>query len=157
MSRRRFERELRRLGRKESKLAVVLGQIEGWSELSGHWGHAPGEEALRRAYAAVETRVPVDTVLARVGWIEYAALLPEGHDPVEVGRALRKAVEEVDTGVELPNRLTVSIGVYEPLFSSRVDLDEAQRALGAAIVLGGNRVVVYRNGEYVDVTITGGI
>jgi hypothetical protein len=95
-----------------------------------------------------ERRFPAGTPLGRLGWLDYAALVE-----AEAALVLAEAARLADAAVEVPvkgppDRLTSAVGVEVASVGPVADLRYANRALGAALALGGDRVVVYRDGRY---------
>jgi diguanylate cyclase (GGDEF)-like protein len=107
-----FVDELNRLRRNgPTPLSVIVIDLNGLKAANDQWGHAAGDELLRRAGEVLGKLTTVPAHAARIGGDEFAILLP-GAD--EVGA--EKTIEDVRRLVELNNQfysstsLSLSIG-----------------------------------------------
>jgi diguanylate cyclase (GGDEF)-like protein len=112
-----LEREWHRAVRQQTRLAVVMMDIDHFKLYNDHYGHQAGDDCLKQVSTALQTclRRPGD-LLARYGGEEFVALLPETDQAgamILAGYA-RKAVENL----ALPHAespvapvVTVSLGV----------------------------------------------
>jgi diguanylate cyclase (GGDEF)-like protein/PAS domain S-box-containing protein len=155
-NRRRFdellEREWRRAAREGAPLALVLVDADRFKLYNDHYGHAAGDECLRRVALAVAgaARRPGD-LAARYGGEEFALLLP-GADllgAIEIAERLRRDLQAqaMEHSANPPgNIVTISLGVacVAPKQHHAPDPDallrSADQALYAAKAGGRNRV-----------------
>ncbi|MCX5579808.1 sensor domain-containing diguanylate cyclase [Kaistia terrae] len=107
-----FVDELNRLRRNgPAPLSVIVIDLNGLKAANDQWGHAAGDELLRRAGEVLGKLTTVPAHAARIGGDEFAILLP-GAD--EIGA--EKTIEDVRRLVELNNQfysstsLSLSIG-----------------------------------------------
>ena len=150
LNRRRFleagEQELRRAGRYGSPLSVLLFDVDHFKRINDNYGHAAGDEVLRRLVTATEETLREHDLICRYGGEEFALLLPETDAAAAkvAAERLRCVVQElkiqVETGIV---RSTISIGgaqidVHNDSLESA--LSRADAALYSAKDSGRNRV-----------------
>lgn len=158
-NRRRFEdvidREWRRAARQQHWLSLAMLDVDVFKLFNDKYGHAAGDECLRRVAGALETTVRRgEDFVARYGGEEFAIVLP-GTDldgAQQLGEILRAAVESLaiphidnaDRG-----RVTASVGVASliptPKGSPVRLVEAADRELYRAKELGRNRVCPLRD------------
>jgi diguanylate cyclase (GGDEF)-like protein/putative nucleotidyltransferase with HDIG domain len=141
-----FETELERARRTEENLSVIVGDLDSFKDLNDTFGHATGDDALRRVGAGLEARKRSWDSAARVGGEEFALIAPDSdeHGAYILAERLRTAVER-EFSVEGPCDLTVSFGIASyPVHGSTSSslLQAADQALYAAKRLGRNRSVI---------------
>lgn len=147
-NRRRFNRRLaaevesaRRRGR---PLSLALIDIDDFKPINDSFGHATGDEALRRLARAIRSCSRDIDEAARIGGEEFVILLPET-DAAGARRAAERLCRRVAKEREEP-RFTISVGVAE--LAGGMDpadlLDAADAALYAAKEQGKNRVVAHQ-------------
>jgi diguanylate cyclase (GGDEF)-like protein len=138
----RLDIELRRARRRAEPLALVVGDIDHFKRLNDEFGHAAGDEALRRVADALRASSREMDVIGRIGGEEFAMLMPAtGLDGAfEAAERMRRALESSDGG-----RLTISFGAVE-LADEHDDpaalIARADAALYDAKETGRNRTVV---------------
>src|SRR3954470_20835165 len=142
-----MEVETERALRSSRPLAILVGDLDHFKHLNDRYGHAAGDEALRRfAEIASAASRRIDAV-ARIGGEEFALLLPETeqHAAYLLAERLRRAAKEPGAArdAELP---TVSFGVAS--FPSHAAdaaalMHAADQALYAAKAMGRDRSVIY--------------
>ncbi len=109
-------REWSRAARHDSELSLILLDLDGFKAFNDRYGHAAGDDALRRVAAAVQgvVRRPGDLAV-RYGGEELAVILPRtpAAGAARVARTLRTAIETLGVP-HLGNAkgvLTASLGV----------------------------------------------
>lgn len=109
--------EWKRARRAGSPLAVAMMDIDHFKAYNDNYGHAQGDDCLRRVAKALEgaSRRPADFV-ARYGGEEFVAVLPETpHEAaMEVAERLRAAVEAAGlphAHSRMADHVTVSVGL----------------------------------------------
>jgi diguanylate cyclase (GGDEF)-like protein len=149
-NRRRFvealEAELSRAERFQTKLAVVIADLDDFKNVNDTYGHEVGNDVLR-AFADLITGTLRDVdVAARLGGEEFAMLLPQ--TDLDGGLALAErirsefAASSIVTPDGVPLRVTSSFGVASSPLTSTVDglLRAADGALYRAKAEGKDRV-----------------
>jgi diguanylate cyclase (GGDEF)-like protein len=125
-NRRRFEnklsREVARTLRYGHPFCLLMIDIDHFKSVNDTFGHAAGDEALRRLATALQAGTRGIDLAARIGGEEFAIILPEtdfaaGLDVAERLRASIEALEIPEVG-----GITASIGLAE--FPSSADTGE---------------------------------
>jgi diguanylate cyclase (GGDEF)-like protein len=122
--------------------AMLAIDIDHFKRINDRFGHAAGNDVLRRIVAVVQARLRRGDLLFRTGGEEFVLLLPATPhtDALRVAEELRRLVEEACV---LPGeRVTVSIGVGTRRTRQGADewLKRADGALYEAKRKGRNRV-----------------
>lgn len=148
LNRRGFERvfdlELERARRSGVSLSVIVGDLDHFKAVNDRYGHAAGDEALRKVGEVIEQTKRNFDASARIGGEEFAVLAPDSdeHGAYILAERLRASIEQMfrsGTG------LTISFGVVSfPLHGQTPEalLQAGDQALYAAKRLGRNRTVI---------------
>jgi GGDEF domain-containing protein len=105
LTRRWFHVHVRRAGRRGSRHAVLVGELQGWRELASVHGHAPGEAALLAAYRVVARAVPEDVRVARFGWLDFGVFVPGDEQRArEVAEKIQRALADTPVVEDEPDR-----------------------------------------------------
>ena len=144
----RAEGELARARRTGHPMTVLQCDIDHFKRINDTYGHAAGDEALRRFVGCCRSHLRVSDAMGRLGGEEFAVLLPETalSDALLVAERLREAVAELEIEHEGARiRFTASIGAAEFLCGGDTvarALARGDEALYRAKEGGRNRVVV---------------
>ncbi len=130
------------------QVSLLIIDIDFFKKINDTFGHATGDEALRKISGVIQKSLRERDIPARLGGEEFAILLPE--TSVENAAALAERLRRRISCIELtvPNgayRFTTSIGVVAndvPTSSLDNFLAKADEALYKAKELGRNQVVV---------------
>jgi len=77
-NRRFYEEELTRLNTKRNlPLTIVMGDVNGLKLINDSFGHAMGDEFLRKAAEVIRNGCRADDIIARLGGDEFVILLPK--------------------------------------------------------------------------------
>lgn len=77
-NRRFYEEELIRLDTKRNlPLTIVMGDIDGLKTINDSFGHAMGDELLRKSAEAIKNGCRADEIVARLGGDEFVVILPK--------------------------------------------------------------------------------
>lgn len=131
--------------RRKRDLAVLLLDVDNFKQINDRWGHAAGDDVLRRLGAILRTTVRLPDLPARYGGEEFAVLLPESGEESAMGLA-RRVMQRVATEDWENEPVTVSIGMAATNASMEngFELVElADDALYAAKRAGKNRVMTH--------------
>jgi len=137
--------QLVRSARRGRPCAVALLDIDHFKSVNDRFGHAAGDEVLRRVAATVTRSIREVDQLARYGGEEFLLLL-DGLSLTEARRACRRVgqlITEIDWEDVAPDlRVTASIGVavVKPGLNREAILREADAAMYAAKAAGRNTV-----------------
>jgi diguanylate cyclase (GGDEF)-like protein/PAS domain S-box-containing protein len=121
--------------RRSRKLSVLLLDVDNFKMVNDRWGHAAGDEVLRRLGTILQTTVRLPDLPARYGGEEFVVLLPESDKESALGLARR-----------VMSMVAISIGMAsldDSMASGYQLVERADEALYAAKRGGRNRVVVY--------------
>jgi diguanylate cyclase (GGDEF)-like protein len=105
----RLEVEVARWRRHRKPLAVLLIDLDGLKSINDRYGHAAGDEALRRVAAAVRNEAREGDVSGRWGGDEFVIIAAETPAPSAI--ALAERVRRLLSASSAPFPLTASIGV----------------------------------------------
>ncbi len=143
------EMESERTRRNGHPLSVLTLDIDHFKKINDTYGHAGGDEALRKTVETVKNQLRSSDVLGRFGGEEFCVLLPEtaSKGAMVLGERIRRAIAAM--AVSWAGRefgFTISIGVAEwrPREPSLEEsLERADQSLYRAKTGGRNRVVLY--------------
>ena len=141
-----FDSELERCRRTGRGLSVIVGDLDGLSEVNKRRGHRGGDAVLQLVARDMEKwKRRIDSA-GRIGGEEFALLLPETDEggAFLVAERLRRAAHR--TFADQPMPVTISFGVAShPEHGDERDLllAAALRANDAAKELGRDRSVIY--------------
>jgi len=149
-SRRWFDEVLRthisRSNRHDQRLSMLMADIDHFKSINDDYGHAVGDEVLKRFGDMLITKIRKEDVVCRFGGDEFLVLLPSiDVDGAQVcAERLRQATYELNTGV-VDRPITVSIGVseYHPQETEASFRQRVDSALYAAKNGGRNRINVF--------------
>jgi diguanylate cyclase (GGDEF)-like protein/putative nucleotidyltransferase with HDIG domain len=152
-----FEFEVERSIRTESPLGLLIFDLDDFKSVNDRHGHAEGDRALELFARALSDNIRRIDRAARIDGEEFAVLLPdtEAHSAYLLAERLRARIAQERPGG--PIELSVSIGVVScPKHGTTCEqlLNDGERALQAAKVMGGNRAVMY-DAEIVGSLIAG--
>jgi len=131
--------------RRKRELSVLLIDVDNFKTINDRWGHAAGDEVLRRLGTILRTTVRLPDLPARYGGEEFVVLLPESGEESAMGLA-RRIMQRVATEDWENERLTISVGMAsmnESLETGFQLVEMADGALYAAKRAGKNRVMVH--------------
>ena len=118
-------REVSRCRRQQSKLSLIMLDIDHFKQVNDIHGHIAGDQVLRQMAGIIRTHIRQEDLLARFGGEEFMVVLPE----VDAAGALHCA-EKIHALVQdhafefegVPIQLTASLGVAS--FGNGVDTAE---------------------------------
>jgi diguanylate cyclase (GGDEF)-like protein/PAS domain S-box-containing protein len=77
-NRRFYEEELKRLDTKRNlPLTIVMGDVNGLKLINDSFGHAMGDELLRKVVEVIKNGCRADDIIARLGGDEFVIILPK--------------------------------------------------------------------------------
>lgn len=134
-----FAREVRRCLRERHPLSLILCDIDGFKRYNDTYGHARGDDTLRRVAQAVEkTFRRAGDLAARYGGEEFAIVLPG----IEARRAwlfadrLRRNIWRLaipNAVSAVADRVTISAGVATAMFDRIYGIEELIQAADTAL------------------------
>ena len=162
-----FEGRLARALGPESRAApaaaLALIDLDGFKQLNDTFGHAAGDECLRRIGRRLRAVFRRPHEVGRIGGDEFAALVRGRRSEAEIAALAHQAIEEIRRPVVFEGHLLIvgaSIGVTCPADLRAHDLGslfaEADRAMYAAKRAGRNTVRFHApDGEPTEVSQSG--
>lgn len=140
-------REIKRVSRTGSPLALILIDIDDFKQLNDAHGHAAGDEVLISLASIMNESARESDLIARYGGEEFVILMPNTDLPgaVHLAEKIRMAVESTRLiiGDRLkPVMVTISLGVALYKGNRREFFAEADRALYRAKAAGKNCVII---------------
>lgn len=145
-----IEAELRRLikglHRRHGDFCVLMLDIDFFKRVNDEYGHAEGDEVLRRLAATSQAQLRETDLFGRWGGEEFVVLMPQTPlaDAVEAAQRLRRAIAAmVFDGDGTPFQITISIGAaqLQPMESADAVVARADAALYAAKHAGRDCVI----------------
>ena len=141
----RAQQEVERAHRHQHPLSLLEIDFDHFKRLNDQYGHAAGDEALRRITQACHSILRDSDLMARTGGEEFAILLPatEHHGAIDLSRRLLDTVRKVRLPDFAPEvRMTVSIGCATLRVAESFDglMRRADEALYEAKASGRDRV-----------------
>jgi len=141
----RAGREFSRSRRYDDATTMLLLDVDSFKDINDEYGHAAGDEALRRLARAGEECVRATDIFGRLGGDEFAVLLLETDiaDAVRLAERLRSTLDDIVIDTDLgPVSFTVSIGVASRDGETTLDelMSRADRSLYRAKRAGRDRV-----------------
>lgn len=131
--------------RRKRDLSALLIDVDDFKMINDRWGHAAGDEVLRRLGLILRTTVRLPDLPARYGGEEFVVLLPESGEESAMGLA-RRVMQRVATEDWEHEPVTISMGMAamnESLENGFQLVELADDALYAAKRAGKNRVMVH--------------
>jgi diguanylate cyclase (GGDEF)-like protein/putative nucleotidyltransferase with HDIG domain len=150
LNRRGFEErlsdELARADRSGAPVSLVVGDLDHFKLVNDRFGHAGGDDALRRfSQLVIQSKRSIDGA-ARIGGEEFALVLPDTDAPGAhvVAERLRRLVRDSMVDYGLPVSVSLGVATY-PRHGQTSDelLRRADQAMYLAKRLGRDRSVIY--------------
>jgi diguanylate cyclase (GGDEF)-like protein len=111
----RLSAEVERARRYRGTFALAVLDLDNFKSVNDRYGHAAGDELLRRLVAGLQTRLRTVDAVARLGGDEFAVVLPE--TPLEGARAVfEKLLRDFHLEMERagwPVTFSAGIAVFE--------------------------------------------
>ena len=109
-NRRFYEEELKRLDTDRNlPMTVVMGDINGLKLINDSFGHAMGDELLKKVAEVIKKGCRVDDIIARLGGDEFVILLPKTDD-IETERIIKRINELLSNEKVFNIDISISFG-----------------------------------------------
>jgi diguanylate cyclase (GGDEF)-like protein len=145
----RIDQVLSRAARSGESTGVLFVDLDRFKRVNDTQGHAAGDAMLRRVAGQLASVLrPMDTV-ARIGGDEFVVLAPgvSGQaQAADIGIRLITELSRIPDGVEYGESIAASVGISVSVGgrgTAEILLNEADRAMYQAKLLGGARAVVF--------------
>lgn len=140
----RIAEELERSSRFQSRMSIIMVDIDHFKRLNDEFGHLLGDEVLRSVSSILKQQLRKMDMVCRYGGEEFAIVVPEtaGENAMRVAEKLRRQVEMHDfPGVPRPVTISCGVADYPEHGATRDDVvAAADAALYQAKQQGRNRV-----------------
>ncbi|WP_150302610.1 GGDEF domain-containing protein [Pseudomonas saliphila] len=141
-----FQHELNRSLRTGQPLTLCIIDLDHFKQINDTWGHAVGDEVLKRVGQLCRDSFRATDILGRLGGEEFVALLPETDLPsaLMVAQRFVDKLAAITVSEEVPQlRVTATVGVAQRDNENHLDplLQRADKALYAGKNAGRNQVV----------------
>lgn len=151
----RIKQEIASSLRQNTRLCVIMTDIDYFKSVNDTYGHAVGDLVLKQVSKIIRSQLREYDIAGRYGGEEFVILLPFTKllEAKRVAQRLRKAIEKKNINIKDVNssnqdrtiNVTISSGVYEfqPDDTAQDFISFADEALYEAKNSGRNKVVVY--------------
>jgi len=130
--------------------AVLFLDMDRFKDTNDIYGHAFGDEVLRMVASRLQSVMPPNSLLSRIGGDEFAVILPDCANEAEALQQASRMVRSFDSPLVVRGQVLIfapSIGIaFYPRCGQEVDtlLKRADLAMYSAKHKGGNRFEVYQ-------------
>jgi diguanylate cyclase (GGDEF)-like protein len=140
--------EFLRSTRTRLPFALVFFDLDSFKGINDTYGHGVGDDMLRHVAGILRRELREMDVLSRYGGDEFAILLPAATEEQAVEAMLRLVILVENTPLQtedgpLEQRISAGTVAFDAQTSEGQMLEQADKALYAAKMLGRNRVVGY--------------
>lgn len=144
----RAEAELSRFNRNGTIFSILLIDIDHFKSINDRFGHAAGDEVLRRLSAAVEHELRAVDVFGRFGGEEFCIILNGTNEPdaLQAAERIRQRITEKCSLKRAGHTVTASIGIAGVTHGDEdisTVIQRADKALYAAKNSGRNRSILF--------------
>jgi len=137
--------------RYDSKLAVMMLDVDRFKSINDNYGHLVGDRVLQNVAQECQSHVRNTDIFARYGGEEFICLLPEQDEKgaIEFAERIRQMIEQAEVKLEMRAvRTTISIGLAVFQKEAKLTLEQfiarADEALYQSKTNGRNRVTVWQ-------------
>lgn len=107
-----LEKELSRAQRQKGELALLLIDIDDFKQVNDRWGHAAGDDVLRKTASLFQSMIRKQDLVGRWGGEEFLMIVPGPCDAEALAERVRSEIAAARyTHGTASFRITVSIGV----------------------------------------------
>jgi diguanylate cyclase (GGDEF)-like protein len=143
----RLDEEIKRTGRTNEPLSLVLTDIDHFKSVNDNYGHPAGDAVLREISYIIKSRMRETDIAARYGGEEFALILTntDVRGALKIAEDLRAVVEDKDFS-SVDKQITISLGIssFPDDASAKQDLiEKADQALYYAKENGRNRSILW--------------
>jgi diguanylate cyclase (GGDEF)-like protein len=128
-------------------LSVIVSDLDHFKRINDNYGHVQGDKVIQFAASVLQNHVRRDDIAARIGGEEFVLLLvnTRADEALAIAERIRQMVSSEQDAV--PERMTISMGVYtaaDAQVSAEECVQRADKAMYDAKNGGRNRVVVWK-------------
>ncbi len=127
-------------------LSVIVSDLDHFKRINDNYGHLQGDKVIQFAASVLQNSVRQHDAAARIGGEEFALLLVNTgvKEALAIAERIRLTISE--ERAELPERMTISMGVFTTQntdISAEECVRRADEAMYEAKNNGRNRVIVW--------------
>ena len=148
-----LEQEIERSVREQSRLSLIMADIDHFKSINDRHGHLAGDEVIRGVARTLRSAVRQYDAVGRYGGEEFLMVLPncEAQKALHIGERVRHMVERekyVTESGSLSSTVSLGLTSWSPLPHTSADVlvAAADRALYRAKEAGRNRLVIGDSG-----------
>lgn len=123
----RLDEELQRADRYDSRISLIILDVDHFKKFNDTYGHPEGDRALKTVSRLIESNVREVDIPARYGGEEFVVICPEkdGEGSVVPANRIRTAIESYDfriAGERVPITISLGIACYPDNARSKSEL-----------------------------------
>jgi diguanylate cyclase (GGDEF)-like protein/PAS domain S-box-containing protein len=127
-NRRFFEEELSRLDTERNlPISIIMGDINGLKLINDSFGHAAGDELLKKTAYSMKQFFREDDIIARLGGDEFVILLPKT-DAIEAEKIIQRIRDYISKEKVMNIDLSVSFGFETKRTKEETIIDSLKKA-----------------------------
>ncbi|MEX1760890.1 sensor domain-containing diguanylate cyclase, partial [Escherichia coli] len=133
-------------------VSVIVSDLDRFKRINDNYGHLQGDKVLQFVANLLMDSVRPQDIAARIGGEEFVLMLANtssdaAHQVAERIRLKLRSFDKTSSGGQLPEPITISMGVFTATSSSvtaEACVESADKAMYEAKETGRNRVVVFK-------------
>ncbi|KLG14890.1 diguanylate cyclase [Enterobacter roggenkampii] len=133
-------------------VSVIVSDLDRFKRINDNYGHLQGDKVLQFVANLLMDSVRPQDIAARIGGEEFVLMLANtssdaAHQVAERIRLKLSSCDKTSSGGQLPEPITISMGVFTATSSSvtaEACVESADKAMYEAKETGRNRVVVFK-------------
>lgn len=107
-----LEKELSRAQRQNGELSLLLIDIDDFKQVNDHWGHAAGDDVLRKTASLFQSMIRKQDLVGRWGGEEFLIIVPGTCDARVLAERIRSEIASTEYSHRTASfHITVSIGI----------------------------------------------
>jgi diguanylate cyclase (GGDEF)-like protein len=150
-----LDRELARAARSETKVAVLMIDLDHFKEINDRFGHAAGDVAIIAAASRMQDSIRSHDLMGRYGGEEFLAVIPESDYPIalQIAERLRKHLSAAPVmwqSNQITLTATIGVALSRPGDTSNQLLRRADVALYSGKIISRDTIQVADQEQFVS-------